>query len=127
MNPSVEESTRRYNDRRCSHSASILQLDAKDPAVFNQETCYQALPQTEVGGAFQCSPHLYPVESSISLGSRGANRGTARTIQQAELDSRPIDYPAHDAPESINLADKMALANSTDGRIARHLSDQIKI
>jgi hypothetical protein len=127
VNASIEKCTGGNHHGACSHSARILQLDAEDATVFYQETCYQSLPKTEVGCTFQGSPHLYSVEGPIGLGSRGAYRGAARAIQQPELYSGAIDNPAHDATKSINLPDQVAFADATDGGIARHLSNEIKI
>jgi hypothetical protein len=49
------------------------------------------------------------------------------SIQQTELDSSPIYDATHDPTQGVNLTDQVAFANSTDGGIARHLADEIKI
>jgi hypothetical protein len=51
------------------------------------------------------------------------HRGTARPVEQAELDAGVIRYPAHQAVESIDLAHQVALAQPADRRVARHLAD----
>jgi hypothetical protein len=52
---------------------------------------------------------------------------SARTIQQAELDTGAVDYAAHNAAERVYLSDNMAFSDPTDSRIARHLPDKIQI
>jgi hypothetical protein len=49
------------------------------------------------------------------------------TIKQAELYTRPVDYPAHDPAQSIDFPNDVSFRNSTNGRISLHLSDEDSI
>jgi hypothetical protein len=127
MNLPVEKCACGNHHRVCPHPPRILKFDAADSTVFNQETCHQSLPQTEVGRTFQGPAHLDAIQGSISLRSRRTNRRAAGAIQQAELDPSAIDYSAHDAAKCVNLTNQMTFANSTYCGIAGHLSNEIKI
>jgi hypothetical protein len=65
--------------------------------------------------------HPLAVERLIRLRSWRPHGWTATSIQQLELNSRGVDGTAHQAAERIDLADKVPLRRSTDGRIARHV------
>ena len=66
-----------------------------------------------------------PIKLAVGLGTRSAHGGALGKIEGAELDTAPVDGPAHDAIQRIDLADQMALAQSADRRIARHLADRL--
>ena len=66
-----------------------------------------------------------PVQLAVGLGARSAHRRALGEVEGAELDTAPVDGPAHDAVQRIDLADQMALAQSADRRIARHLADRL--
>ena len=55
------------------------------------------------------------------------HRRTFAAIEQTELNSRAIDGFSHQSAKCINLTNNLTFGNSTDGRIATHLADSIKI
>jgi hypothetical protein len=50
-------------------------------------------------------------------------RRTLARIQGSELDPGTIGGAGHDAPQRINLAHQVALADAANGRVAGHLAD----
>src|SRR5690242_10590041 len=86
-----------------------------------------ALTEMEIGRRFQRATHLTAVPQTIRLRTRRLHRGSARAVEQTKLDSGVVDHPTHDSAESIYLANEMAFRNATDGRVTRHLSDEIEI
>jgi hypothetical protein len=53
--------------------------------------------------------------------------GTPRSVQEPELDTSSVDHATHNSAERIDLSNQMALRDSSDSRIARHLPDQVEI
>ena len=51
----------------------------------------------------------------------------ARPVEQSKLNPGPINHATHDAAERVNLSHQVALADAANGRIARHLTDEIEI
>jgi hypothetical protein len=85
------------------------------------------LTQVQIWGRLKYPAHLRTIKSSIGLCTGRLNRGTAGPIQKPKLDSGSIDDAAHDAAERIDLTNDMTFCNASNGGIARHLSDKVKI
>jgi hypothetical protein len=86
-----------------------------------------ALAEMEVRGSLKRSSHFAAVSQSVGLSARGLDSRTAGTIQQSKLDSSAINYASHDSTERIDLSHNMALRDTTNGWVTRHLSYQIQI
>ena len=63
----------------------------------------------------------------VALGAGGPDGGSARGIEQAELDADGIGDFAHDAAEGVDFTDEVTFCDSTDGRVTGHLSDQVDV
>src|SRR5437660_908113 len=63
----------------------------------------------------------------IALGAGRPYGRAARSVEQAELDADGISDFAHDAAQSIDLADKMSLGDATDSGVAGHLGNEVDI
>ena len=70
--------------------------------------------------------HRRTVQRAVGLGTRAPDGGPLAAVQDAELDSGPVDHPRHDAVQRIDLTHQMALAQAADGRIAGHLADRLE-
>jgi len=64
---------------------------------------------------------------AIDLGAGPTHSRASRTIQQAELDPGLVGHAAHQAIEGVDLAHQMALAQASDGRVARHFADGLAL
>jgi hypothetical protein len=71
--------------------------------------------------------HSCSISHLIALGSWCANAWSFRGVKNAELDSCGISVETHGATESINFTDDMTFGQSTNGGIAGHLADRIKV
>jgi hypothetical protein len=67
------------------------------------------------------------IESFIGLRPRCSNGRAFLRIQDPKLDSSFIDCPSHFTAESVDLFDQMALADTADSWVARHLTDMIEV
>jgi hypothetical protein len=63
--------------------------------------------------------HCSTIAPAIDLRARSMNCGPLRPVQNAHLKRCGVGNSAHNATESNNLADQMAFADATDGRVAR--------
>ena len=61
------------------------------------------------------------------LRARRPDRRASAGIQQAKLNPDRIGHLAHDPAERVDFADQVALGDSADRRIARHLRDQVQV
>src|SRR5262249_55518759 len=63
------------------------------------------------------------IELSIGLRARASDGRSLAAIEQPELDASAIRSAPHNAVKRIDLADKMALGQAANSRVARHLAD----
>jgi hypothetical protein len=71
--------------------------------------------------------HPDAIKLLIALGARAPDGGSAGGVEEAELDADGVGYLAHDAAQGIDLADQMALGDSTNGWVAAHLGDEVEV
>ena len=79
------------------------------------------------GWDFENLAHLDAVELLVALGARAPDGGAAGGVEQAELDADGVGDFAHDAAESVDFADQMALGDAADGGVAAHLGDEVEV
>jgi hypothetical protein len=75
----------------------------------------------------QRSLHGLAIELAVGLRPWPAHGGALRAIEQPELDAGGVRHPAHDAVESVDLADEVALPEPANGRVATHLADGLEL
>ena len=80
----------------------------------------------QIGLLGQQRLHGLAIELAVGLRARPTHRRPLGKIERPELDAGPVDRPAHDAVERIDLAHQVPLAQSADRRIAGHLADRIE-
>ena len=71
--------------------------------------------------------HLQAIGLLVALRPRRPHGRAARSIQQAKLDSHRVGDLAHDAAECVHFAHQVSLGDAANGRIARHLCDQVDV
>ena len=94
-------------------------------ACIQNNICNRVRPDFQVGLVRQQRLHGLPVEFAIGLRTGPAHRRPLGKVQCAKLDSATVDGAPHDPVQRIDLADEMALAQSPDRGIARHLADRL--
>jgi hypothetical protein len=62
--------------------------------------------------------HFQAVRLLVALGAGRPDGGSARGVQQAELDTDRVSDFAHNAAQGIDFADQMAFGNSADRGVA---------
>jgi hypothetical protein len=71
--------------------------------------------------------HPETVLLAIDLGPRRTDGGPFSGIELPELDACLIGRPGHLSAKGIDFLDQMAFGQSTDGRVAGHVTDLIHI
>ncbi len=99
---------------------SIGQFDARRAAIFDQNLCRLTCNQFQVGQPARKRPHEFLVRVAVALAARTPHGLALGAVEHAELHGRLVRGHAHYAPECIDLANDLALADAADGRIARH-------
>jgi hypothetical protein len=62
-----------------------------------------------------------PIKLAIRLDARPPNGGAFASVEHPAVNRRPVCGTRHNPIEDVEFANKVALANAPDGRIARHL------
>ena len=116
---------------RCVHRAAARRAPRPRPRsrwlVFKHQIDNLRLLDVEIGLGLEHLAHLHPILPLVALRSRRPHRRPARGVQQAELDADSVRNLAHDAAQRIYFAHQVALGDAADGRVARHLRDQVEI
>ena len=111
--------------RPAAMSPAVAEHEPADPpAGVEQQILGRPLDDVEIRRLGQQFGDRAAVELAVGLGARPAHRRPLAAVQHAELDAGPVDRPAHDAVERIDLAHQMPLAEPADRRVARHLADR---
>ena len=113
------------DDHRLAEEFVGLGADACNALIPEQQFLHHALGDVEVRLSLQHPAHFCLVLVHLGLAARAASRRAARGVEHAELDSSGVRDLAHFAAERVNLLDEVPLADSADGRIARHLRDGV--
>ena len=155
VNQPVQKSSRRNDDHFSRDAPPIAEQNAADDAVVGRwslvvgnctaifigtrerRTTIDQRPHNhirhfrlldlQVRLRLQHLAHLQAVGLFATLRPRRPDGGSARSVEQAELDSDGVRDLAHDAAERIHFAHQMPLRNAADGGITRHLRDQIDV
>jgi hypothetical protein len=127
VNQTVQESPGRDDDGVSAKAASVFQDDPGQSSVIQNEIDDFALPQMEIRSRFERAPHLRAITHAVRLRAWRLNRRPARAVEQTKLDTGSIDDATHNAAERVDLADEMSFRNAANGRIAGHLTDEVKV
>ena len=127
MNEPGQKCSRRENNRTCQQFFSGLGRNANNAILFKNKSAHGRFNNTQIILAANFVLHRRAVKLAVRLGAGASHRRTLRTIEQTELNSGTIRNPAHQAIKRIDLAHQMSLAQTADGRIARHLADGRKL
>src|SRR5690606_38516486 len=70
--------------------------------------------------------HGLAIERAVCLGARSANSRPLASIENAELDARLVSHATHETIERVDLAHKVSLAQTANGRVAAHDADSVE-
>ena len=115
------------DDRPTVDAPPIHKLHASHSTILDPKRRHLSLFDPKIWLPLQNFLHANSVLLLVALGPRRPNRWPPARIEKTELDADCIRYFAHHTAERVNLPNEVALRDSTDRRIARHLCNQIRI
>jgi hypothetical protein len=125
MNQPVQKSPRRHHDRPTAVLVALLHRETDDAPIRGDDATGSSNQPLDVWFSLERPTHPRPVRFLVGLSTRRPDGRSTASIEQLELDAGRIDGPAHQAAERVDLANKVALCGSADGRIAGHVRHRV--
>ena len=123
MDETAQECAGGQHHRPRRKRSSVRQLEAANPVLRDDKILGLGLDHREARLVGNRLLHRGGVEPPIRLRARTTHCRPLAAIEHPELDSSAVGHPAHQSVEGIDFADKMTLAQASDGRIAGHCTD----
>ena len=123
VNEAAQKRAGGENDRAAGNFAAVGEFHAANAAVCDHQIIGFRFNDREIRRCRNRSLHGGRIELAIGLRARAAHGRAFAAVQDAELDAALVGDAAHQAVQSIDFADQMALAEAADGRIAGHGAD----
>ena len=127
MDQSREEGACGEHDGARSDADTDLRDHPGHPVAIEREIVDRLLKNVQVGFILKPTADRFPVEQAIRLRARCAHGGTFARIEDAKLDAGFVGCRGHGTAQRVNFLDKMALADTADRRVARHLAQRLDI
>src|SRR5207244_1746068 len=107
----VEKRAGGQHQAACPNAAAVAEHQpAYMPVAIYEQIFGRSLDDLQPGRFGQQVAYGAAIEPTVGLGAWTANRRPFTAVQNTELDARPIDRPAHDAVERVDLAHQVSLA-----------------
>ena len=123
MDETTQERAGGKHHRPSAKHSSVCELEAGNAVLPDDQVVGLALDDGQVSDRGNRPLHSGGVEPTIGLGARAANRRALAPVEHAELDAAEVGRRSHQAIKGINLADKMAFAETPDRRITGHCAN----
>jgi len=127
----VKETTKKgpggEDDRARFNSFPAAQGDTGDAFALHNQSIDLHLDQGKPAQPLDNAPHYSLVVKLVTLGTRAPNGRTSRSIEDLELNPRPIRRPALEAAEGIDFGHEVTFSDPSDGGVARHLRHRAAI
>ena len=121
------ESPSRHNHAPGREPKAYVGFGARNLIALDREGCDVGLLEGEIGKILQKRFDTELIGLLVTLGTRSPNTRTFGCIEHPKLDSRGIRVESHDPAECINLPNEVTFSQSSNGWVARHLTDRIGI
>jgi hypothetical protein len=118
VDQSAQKGSRGQNDGSAPKLPPISQNNSLNASLDNLEIKDLGFNNIERLDGLEFSLHGGPVEAAIGLCTRSSDRWAFAPVQQPKLYTSGIGNPPHQAVQSINLANKVTLAQAADSRVA---------
>jgi hypothetical protein len=114
------------NNRPRLHLPAIGQHQATDTVPIRLQIMRFRFNHGEARLALDRPLHSAAIERPVGLRPRSVHGLSLAAIEDAKLDAGPVGDTGHQPVHGVDLPDQMALAETADRRIARHLADRRK-
>ena len=126
MNQSPQERPCRNNNGSRVKTTTVRSLNTLHDRPIHYQVESITLENMETRGLSNRCLHVFLVERPIRLGAGATNCGALLAIEEAKLDARQIRNSTHKPIESVDLSNKVPLAQASNGRIAGHRAHSIE-
>src|SRR5580704_8862702 len=124
MNEPPEKCTRGEHDAPGGNLAAVAEKETGHAASrIEGQVLGSALQDVEARDFRQQLRHGTAVKLAVGLRAGAAHRRALAAVKQAKLDAGAVDRARHNAIKRVDLAHEVALAETADRRVARHLAD----
>jgi len=123
VNEPAQKRTGGENHRAAGNLAAVGEFHPADATAFDRQIVGLGSKDREVRRFADRGLHGGRIELAVGLRARTADSRAFAAVQNAELDAALIGDAAHQAVQSVDFPDQMALAEAADGRIAAHGAD----
>jgi hypothetical protein len=123
---SVQKGAGSQDDLRGIQRATIRKLYSANRFALQPQSRDLAFNNRKAGLTRQFRLHCFTVEPTVDLRARALYSGPLATVQKAKLDTGAIGHAAHYAVQRIDFADEVALAKTTNRRVAGHSSNRFR-
>ncbi len=127
MHEALQERAGGEDYRRRLEDLANLRLDAAHRAVLDDQALDARLPHLQIRRSLEHALAARAIRGLVGLRTPRTHGGSLARIQKSKLDSGLVGRQAHLAAERVNLADQVALADTADRRVARHLADMVEV
>ena len=110
----------------CRERPAVSKPNAGDVAIGDNQLVCLALHHAQIGDLNDRRLHRRSVKFSIRLGAWSTHGRTLAPVQHAKLNASGIGGAPHQTIQRVDLADEVALAETSDRRIAGHRSNSRK-
>ena len=124
VNQAIQECSGGDDHLRALQLLSGKQLQSAHAVSFRNQLNPDAFYERQVWSPVQQFAHHGPVLLLIRLATGRPHGSSLAAVQNTELNSCAVRHHTHDAAQGIDLHHQLALRNSTDRRVARHLPDR---
>jgi hypothetical protein len=94
---------------------------ARHAVAFEQQIVHCLLENTQPRLVFETGTDSPSVKHPVGLRAGGAYCGSLARVENTELDAGFVSSQRHDASQGVDFLDQMALADTPDGGVTRHL------
>ena len=119
----AEEGAGREDNRIRRQLAPVRADNAADLAVPHDKVLHRARDDGEARGRGNEFLHGGAVKVAVALGAGAAHGRALGAVEQAELNAGGVGCQPHQPAHRVDFADKVALAEAADRRVAAHLAD----
>jgi hypothetical protein len=113
MNKPAQEGAGCQDHSASAEDSPVSKAHTRD-LIGHREVVYLAFNYREIERAPNRFLHGGGIEFAVGLGARAAYGRSLAAVEQTELDATGVRYPSHQAIESIDLANEMALAEAAN-------------
>jgi hypothetical protein len=127
MQQSTEEGASGENNHPRVDDFTSAHFDAAHPVAIDSQACNLSFDQGHARKSFDHPPQEKCIGFLVALRSRAPHRRPTRLVKRSELNACAVGRPTLEPAEGVDLGHQVPLADASNGRVARHLTDGVSV